>query len=161
MRKANLGVGLIEVMVSVLVLSVGLLGLLGLQSSVMRFNQGALYQTRATILAQDIMDRMRSNRSKASLYISDLGSAAPSYTNCATSTANCTLSDLALYDLATWKNDVARVLPDGKGQVVIALGTPDVVVVTLQYDASHSEGATKFSQDNPIPPKQHSFRTVL
>ena len=161
MKTANSGVGLIEVLIAMLVLSVGVLGLLGLQTTVMRFNQAALYQTRATILAEDIMDRLRSNPTTVNAYISDLDSVAPAYTDCATSSANCSLSDLAAYDLATWKNDVARILPDGKGQVAVVVGTPDVVVVTLQYDASRSVGATKFAQDNPVPPVQHSFRTVL
>ena len=162
MKKSNLGVGLIEVLVSLLILSVGLLGLLALQTRVMQFNQGALYQTRATVLAEDVMDRMRSNPQKAGLYVTTFDGAAPSAPNCATSTANCNTSNLADYDLAGWKADIARVLPDGKGQIT-TIGDPTnpIYVVTLQYDDSRSVGSTKFAQDSPIAPKQISFRTVL
>jgi type IV pilus assembly protein PilV len=162
MKKANMGVGLVEVLVSLLILSVCLLGLLGLQTKVMQFNQGALYQTRATVLAKDIIDRMRANSQQVDLYVSFFDSAIPSYTNCTSSSANCTTAQLADYDLAEWKNYVARVLPNGKGQIT-TIGAPanSVYIITLQYDDSRSVGATKFAQDNPIAPKQVSLRTVL
>jgi len=162
MKKANMGVGLVEVLVSLLILSVCLLGLLGLQTKVMQFNQGSLYQTRATVLAKDIMDRMRANPQKAVLYVSNFDSAIPSSTNCASSTANCSTTQLADFDLAEWKTDITRVLPDGKGQIsTIGDPTNPVYIITLQYDDSRSVGATKFAQDNPIAPKQISLRTVL
>jgi hypothetical protein len=107
-----------------------------------------------------MMDRIRSNVGSAPSYQTNFTTAAPSYTNCALATANCSVTDLAAYDVATWKNDIARVLPEGKGQVLFD-GTPAVVIVTLKYDVTHSVAATKFGQDNPIPPKQISFRTVL
>lgn len=162
MKKANMGVGLIEVLVSLLVLSVGLLGMLGLQTKVMQFNQGALYQTRATVLAKDIMDRMRANPQKANLYVTNFDAAIPSYTDCTNNTVTCNTTQLADYDLAEWKNSIARVLPDGKGQI-LTNGNPAnlVYIITLQYDDSRSVGATKFAQDNAIAPKQVSFRTVL
>ena len=162
MKKANMGVGLVEVLVSLLILSVSLLGLLGLQTKVMQFNQGALYQTRATVLAKDIIDSMRANPQKVGLYVTNFDSAIPTSTNCSSSAANCNTTQLADFDLAASKNDVARVLPSGKGQIA-TIGDPTnpVYIITLQYDDSRSEGATKFAQDNPIAPKQISLRTVL
>lgn len=162
MKKTNMGVGLIEVLVSLLILSVGLLGLLGLQTKVMQFNQGALYQTRATVLAKDMMDRMRANRQQASLYVSNFDSVINAFVDCETSTATCSPTELADFDLAGWRSDIARVLPDGKGQISF-IGNPanSIYVLTLQYDDSRSVGATRFAQDNPIAPKQISFRTVL
>lgn len=162
MKKANTGVGLIEVLVSLVILSVGLLGLLGLQTKVMQFNQGALYQTRATVLAKDIMDRMRANPQRANLYVSNFESAIPNATDCATNTVICNTSQLANYDLADWRNTIIRVLPDGKGQI-LTNGDPTnpVYIITLQYDDSRSVGATKFAQNNPIAPKQLTFRTAL
>lgn len=162
MKKANMGVGLIEVLVTLLVLSVGLLGMLGLQAKVMQFNQGALYQTRATVLAQDIMDRMRANPQKAGLYVSNFDSAVLVATNCSNNTVVCSTTELADYDLAEWRNSIISVLPSGKGQILTNNDpTNPVFTITLQYDDSRSVGATKFAQDNPIAPKQLSFRTVL
>ena len=53
------GFTLVEVMVAVLVLSVGLLGFAALQSRGLRLNHDALIRTQATFLANDMMDRMR------------------------------------------------------------------------------------------------------
>lgn len=52
------GAGLIEVMVSLLILGVGLLGVLGLQSQGLNSNQRALFVTEAQLLAQDMADRI-------------------------------------------------------------------------------------------------------
>lgn len=55
------GVGLIEVLVSVLVVSIGLLGAAGLQATALRNNQGSYERTQTSILTQGIYDAMRSN----------------------------------------------------------------------------------------------------
>ena len=56
------GVGLIEVLVTMLVLSIGLLGLAGLQTEALRLNHNALLETKAHIFASDIAERMRLSR---------------------------------------------------------------------------------------------------
>lgn len=54
----QLGAGLIEVMVSLLILGIGLLGVLSLQAKGMNSNQRATFVTEAQILAQDMADRI-------------------------------------------------------------------------------------------------------
>ncbi len=63
--KQQAGFGLLEILVSVLVLSVGLLGLAGLHVAGMRSNHSAYYRTQATILSYEIIDRMRVNAENA------------------------------------------------------------------------------------------------
>ncbi|HNT38294.1 MAG TPA: type IV pilus modification protein PilV [Rubrivivax sp.] len=60
-RRKQRGVGLIEVLVSVVVAGIGLLGAAALQASALRNNQGAYERTQTTILTQDIFDAMRAN----------------------------------------------------------------------------------------------------
>ena len=57
--KAQRGVSLLEVLITVLVLSVGLLGLAALQATGTKFNHGAYLRTQATALAYEMSDRMR------------------------------------------------------------------------------------------------------
>lgn len=57
------GISLIEVLVAVLVLSIGLLGLAALQSLSIRAGQSAYYRTQATNLAYEVADFARVNRS--------------------------------------------------------------------------------------------------
>lgn len=57
-----------EVLVTLLVLGVGLLGLASLQARGLKFNHDAHVRSQATTLASAIMDDMRSNRANAALY---------------------------------------------------------------------------------------------
>lgn len=55
------GVTLIEVLVAIALLSMGLLGLAGLQLRGMQVNQGSAMRSQATIMAEDLADRMRAD----------------------------------------------------------------------------------------------------
>ena len=63
-RKAR-GFTLIEVMISVLILAIGLLGVASMQTRSLQMNQSAQFASQASILAYDIADRMRANRAAA------------------------------------------------------------------------------------------------
>lgn len=126
------GFTLLEVLVAVLVLSIGLLGLAGLMASSIRNNQSAYQRTQATWLAYDIVDRLRINRPAALAsnypYNTVLGSPA-------TCAANPTLSgSMAAQDLTGWKNLLACALPAGDGAVAVA--TNRTVTVTVRWNDS-------------------------
>jgi type IV pilus assembly protein PilV len=59
------GMTLVEVLVALVVISVGLLGIAALQMVSLRNSQGSYLRTQATALADDIIDRMRANRTAA------------------------------------------------------------------------------------------------
>jgi type IV pilus assembly protein PilV len=163
--RRSAGVGLIEVLVSLLILSVGILGIAGLQTRALQMNQGVLYQSRANVLAYDIMDRMRANQSQVDSYQIGLADAAPSFSNCYSASANCTASQITDFDLGSWRADLAAVLPDGKGSIVKTGGADPAFIITLQFDNARIEAATKAGQDKidsgtPIV-KQVSFRTAF
>jgi type IV pilus assembly protein PilV len=77
--SAQRGVGLIEVLVAVLILSIGLLGLAGLQMRTLRDNQSALDRSVAVVETHAIADAMRADRAVAEAdgYDIALGAAAP------------------------------------------------------------------------------------
>lgn len=60
--RCQTGTSLLEVLIAVVILSIGLLGLAGLQVAGLRVNQGAMQRSQATMLAYDVLDRMRSDR---------------------------------------------------------------------------------------------------
>ena len=62
------GVGLIEVLVSVMVLSVGLLGIAAMQSMALRGGQGSLESTQAVMATNSILEAIRANRAAADSY---------------------------------------------------------------------------------------------
>ena len=78
MRKQT-GFTLIEILVTVVVLAIGLLGLAGLQAAGLSFSSTAAQRSQATSLAYDIIDRMRANVNvaRAGNYNIALGTATP------------------------------------------------------------------------------------
>lgn len=107
------GFTLIEVLVALLVLSIGLLGLAALQNTALQFNTDSYQRTQATLLAYDILDRMRANSSAVSAgnydtpTSSDANSKFSSYrscksSSCACGTSSCSAANLATYDLGNW-----------------------------------------------------------
>ncbi len=100
------GVGLIEVLVTVLLLATALLSLSALQIRSLQFNQSAYFRSQANILAYDIIDRMRLNRRNVSQYSLTYAASIP-----ATGTA------LAQVDLREWRAALQTIMPNGEGQV--------------------------------------------
>lgn len=119
------GFSLIEVLVALLVLSLGLLGLAALQATSLSFNTDAYTRTQATVFAYDILDKMRANATGVSNGNYDVTSDAAAatkistYNGCKASgstcncsgTSTCTTANLALYDLGTWYERMALALP--------------------------------------------------
>ncbi|MDH3608240.1 MAG: type IV pilus modification protein PilV [Gammaproteobacteria bacterium] len=101
--KKQFGTSLIEVLIAVVVMSVGLVGLAALQTLSLKNNHSAYLRTQATFLAYDMVDRMRANVSSAQSgsYVVGIGTAPSGTTNCNTSA--CTASDLANFDTNEWK----------------------------------------------------------
>lgn len=64
-RSRCAGFTLLEALIALIVLSIGLLGLAGLQASSLRNNQDAYFRSQATILAQSMMDELRSDRGRS------------------------------------------------------------------------------------------------
>lgn len=61
------GSGLLEVLVAVLVLSLGLLGLAGLQARTLQQTQSSLQRSQAVLLSYSILDSLRADRQGALL----------------------------------------------------------------------------------------------
>ena len=119
------GFSMIEVLVSVVVLSVGLLGLAGLQAASLKANAGAYERSQASVLAQDMLDRMQSNfvgvqtgQYNDMKYLANTPPTAPSCYDAVNNTTPCTnAADLAQLDAFQWANELALKLPSGTGLV--------------------------------------------
>lgn len=110
------GFSLIEILVSIFLLSIGLLGAANLQIKSLQLSQSAYLRTQATILAYDIADRMRSNPEgvKNNHYLQS----AATFNTCISPTG-CSAKKMARHDLQDWQQNVARILPDGSGVLCI------------------------------------------
>jgi type IV pilus assembly protein PilV len=93
------GVTLIELLVTLVIVSVGVLGVAGLQATSLQLTRDVNYKLTAVQLANDVFDRVRINRDQTyALAITDVPPAGA--TNCVSST--CSAAQLATYDLARW-----------------------------------------------------------
>jgi len=135
------GFTLIEILVTVVVLAIGLLGLAGLQLTGMQYNHSAYQRSQATILADDITDRMRVNRNIAltGAYDVAIGVNLPN-SSCDGLGANCTPAALAAADLSTWKQALANLLPSGDGAIT---RNGNNFTITVQWDDSRGTQAPK------------------
>jgi type IV pilus assembly protein PilV len=122
-HRAAAGVSLIEVLVAVLIFSVGLIGLAGLLIVSTRSNQEAFVRTQVTFLAGSMADRMRANPvglwSKA--YDASYPTTMTKIPACDSSNA-CGPADLASRDQAIWSSQLKTFLP-GLGPTSIACDT--------------------------------------
>lgn len=95
------GISIIEVLVSVFVLAVGILGVTKLQSASLGNAHKSLGRTQAAYLAYEILDRMRANPDQ--LYVIALGDMPENNENCLGASSTCTTEQLMDFDLAEWK----------------------------------------------------------
>nr|WP_163501138.1 type IV pilus modification protein PilV [Halomonas socia] len=108
--KGQQGVTLVEVLIAVLVLSVGLLGVAAMQTTSLQMNHSAYLRSQANNMAYDIIDRMRANRS-ASLdgdYAHEMQAGPPAG------------NSVAAADVREWLSDLALTLPEGKGEISLS-----------------------------------------
>jgi type IV pilus assembly protein PilV len=118
-QKFQRGVGMVEVLVAVLVLSIGLLGLAGLQVRTLRNSQSALERGVAVIETHAIVDAMRADRVNAmgDDFDISLTAAAPTGT---------TFAEEAL---AGWRANLITSLGDDATGSVACNGADCVIVV--------------------------------
>lgn len=137
------GFTLIEVLVALVVMSVGMLGIAALYVSGIQGSRGAIYQTKAINLASDMADRIRSNRVAPAAYAA---AGAGANANCADNAINsvviCTAAQIASEDVFA----LNQTLNDGRmglpapgsgvqmGQVAVNQATtPPTYTITITW----------------------------
>ncbi len=110
------GFSLIEVLITILVVSFGLLGMAALIISGVRSNSIAHYRSVASKQTEDIADRMRANQAGVIAGAYDaLSATTPTGSDCVTNV--CSSTQTATYDHAQWNTANSRLLPGGVGTV--------------------------------------------
>jgi len=127
------GFTLLEVLIALLVLSIGLLGLAALQTTGLRSNQMASMRTQATQITYDITDRMRANPVGTTVgdYVVDTTTHPTAAKDCAA--VSCIPAELASYDLDDWK-DSLLLLPGGTGEIVQTVADPLTHTITVRWN---------------------------
>lgn len=113
------GFTLLEGLVTVVVVSIGLLGILGLQTVSIVNTQLSSARSQATIAADNIADRMRANLEGVAVNAYDNVDhpAAGSKPTACESSTTCSPTEMATYDAWAWDTALGEQLPNGKGQL--------------------------------------------
>ena len=137
-RHSQRGFSMIEVLVTLLIISLALLGTAGLQAYSMRLNQSGQFRTQAVFLVADLAERMEANTSgavRAAYVLAESSSANILNTACATGMCPCApapgdCSALANFDLSQWQNVVAANLPQASWEVCVDANRDNVCDVS-------------------------------
>ena len=136
------GMSLVEVLVSFVIVSLGVLSLSALLANSARLNKNIEFRSTATLLANDLGDRMRANRAAAvagnynrTEAFSATAEAPAATTNCQTSA--CTAAEMAAQDLVEWRIALHHSLPAGSAYV--------------QYDSADQAVDIWIGWSNPNP----------
>jgi type IV pilus assembly protein PilV len=121
MKKTQQGISLIEVLISIIVMTFGLLGISGLMMSGVNNSTGSDLASRANQSASEIMDAMRANRGNAASYVID-------YTTATSTLTGTTTVDL---DRKQWRDAVER-LPAG-ASAITSTGTANTYDVKIKF----------------------------
>ena len=126
-RSYNTGSSLVEILVTVIVLAIGLLGIATLQLQSKRTNFEAIQRSTASMLTNEIIERMRNNASQLADYLTSVGggSIATEPSPDCSDASRCTPQQLALHDLWEWEQ-----MLDGASEQVSGVSTGGLVSPT-------------------------------
>lgn len=156
--KRQSGFTLIEILIAMLVLSVGVMGVAAMQLVSFQTNQSAYARSQATYLAQDIFDRIRANPDAYNSTVTyDAinacdGDAVPADPVCITTSAGCSPQATAEQDIREWSANFVNVfalgdfrpaLPNGCATVARVAGTNQFTATVSWDERDWEDGAER------------------
>ena len=142
-RQKVHGFTLIEVLIALVILSVGMLGIAGLYVHSMQAGRTSILRHNAVTLAGDVADRIRANPRAGPAY-----ALAGANNNCVDGGVNCTLGQMAANDIFLWDQQAANTMPNGTVNIVFNNG---VVPPTYQITVAWTEPGENLSYVITIP----------
>ena len=107
--RTERGFSLIEVLIALIIMSVGMLGIASLYVHSMQAGRTSLFRHNAVTLAGDVADRMRANPTGANAYTAIVGAD----NDCIDGATNCSNTQMAAQDILQWQEQADATLPNG------------------------------------------------
>ena len=128
-RPAQRGFSLVEVLIALIIISVGMLGIAGLYVQSMQAGRTSMFRHHAVTLAGDVADRIRANPGGGAAYIGQGGD-----NNCVAEGVTCNEAAMAAHDIFLWRQQAADTLPNGTVTVARDGGpVPPVYTITVAW----------------------------
>ena len=153
-RNKSNGFSLVEVLIALIVMSVGMLGIAGLYVQSMQAGRTSMLRHHAVTLAGDVADRIRANPTAGA----DYAAAAGADNGCVDQNIDCDAAEMAANDIFLWQAQAAEFLPpmgDGSQQVVVVFNavTPPSYEITIRWDEpTPNNVAPQYSISVPVNP---------
>jgi len=139
------GFTLLEVLISIVVLSFGLLAIAALQLKTMEFSRNANQRANASALASSLADQMLLNRAAITAENFDSQQNPPASVISCYSSGGCTAAQMASNSLYEWRKAISQALPGGGGGVCrnsVAQSLPTASVTQQQAETFDCDRAT-------------------
>lgn len=130
-HRISKGTSLIEVLVSVLVLSVGLLGIAAMQATALRNTESAMQRTQAVVQSYAVLDAMRANADQAR---------ANAYNTAAWTCAAPGAGTLASNDTGAWITSMRQTVSDDACGMITCAG--NVCTIDVRWNDSRGSGGS-------------------
>lgn len=128
-RRGGGGFTLIEVLIALVIMSVGMLGIAGLYVHSMQAGRTSILRHHAVTLAGDVADRIRANPRAGAAYLDDGADS-----GCVNGGINCTPAQMAAHDIFLWGQQAADTLPNGSVDVGFNNGVvPPIYQITIAW----------------------------
>jgi type IV pilus assembly protein PilV len=134
-NKHSRGFSLIEVLVSLLILAIGVLGIIALQFKGLKYSYDANVRSQISFLANDIADKMRLNSTNVGSYVANYD-AGDAHTAC-----NYAVASNAANDLNCWYDFVDWTLPPGSSANITG-PVGGIYTISLAWDDREGETHT-------------------
>jgi len=145
-RNRVSGFTLIEVLIALIIMSIGMLGIAGLYVHSMQAGRTSLMRHHAITLAGDIADRIRANPRAGVAY-----AAGGANNNCVDGGIDCTPAQMAANDIFMWDLEADDMLPNGVIAVNFADPNPGVTPPEYQIQVSWTEPGENLNYTITIP----------
>ena len=133
-KKSNLrrsvkssGFSMVEILVAIVVVSVGLLGYAGLLARSAKLNYESLLRTQATMLSYDILERLRGNRVLALMGKCDVAKE-----------GKLEGAGMCSTEVTNWKTNLSRYLPAGDGPIAVTANSATITIYWTIGDKAYS-----------------------
>lgn len=149
--KSENGFSMIEMMISLLILAIGLLGMMALQMTSVASNQSSYYRSQASIIANDFVDRMRLNGDSIRDNVNPLTAydnisidATSTNTAQACNTTGCNAQNLARSDIFELQENLLASIPSGTATVVkdASITDQNIYKITITWQLEDRSGLT-------------------
>ena len=173
------GFSILEVLIAIIILSIGMLGAVGMQAAALRSNKESRNQATAATFARELAEKMRGNyvvaiKTTATDNPFLLNTTLTGTTTIATPSVNCfnsactDLKDAAIWDVADWQTRVKDALPTPRVRVCLdsapfdatgvakwaCTGTGDIMVLKMGWTRNNTKGELEAANaaNDVVPP---------